>query len=115
MDVEDEEENKALTEELVASLRDTVRGEVFFCVRSLTSSSSFFMSFGYFFLSLLSFDSKSYPRLRDATTADEGRRPSLSIIFRLIRECTSSRTSSTSILSRVGKTTMGKDGRTKAF
>ena len=30
MDVEDEEENKALTEELVASLRDTVRGEVFF-------------------------------------------------------------------------------------
>ena len=27
---EEEEENKALTEELVASLRDTVRGEVFF-------------------------------------------------------------------------------------
>ena len=115
MDVEDEEENKALTEELVASLRDTVRGEVFFVCGLLHSSSSFFMSFGYFFLSLLSFDSKSYPRLRDATTADEGRRPSLSIIFRLIRECTSSRTSSTSILSRVGKTTMGKDGRTKAF
>ena len=35
MDVEDEEENKALTEELVASLRDTVRGEVFFCVCGL--------------------------------------------------------------------------------
>ena len=58
MDVEDEEENKALTEELVASLRDTVRGEVFFVCGLLHSSSSFFMSFGYFFLSLLSFDSK---------------------------------------------------------
>ena len=46
---DEEEENKALTEELVASLRDTVRGEVFF-VCGLTSS-SFFMSFGYFFLS----------------------------------------------------------------
>ena len=48
MDVEDEEENKALTEELVASLRDTVRGR-FLCVRSLTSSSSFFMSLDTFF------------------------------------------------------------------
>ena len=50
---DEEEENKALTEELVASLRDTVRGEVFFVLRSyyVVSSSSFFMSFGYFFLS----------------------------------------------------------------
>ena len=113
---EEEEENKALlTEELVASLRDTVgvffrRVVVFFFRRLLDDDDTFF--------SLLSFDDDVSKSIRDATTADE-RRPSLSFSSRertsiVIRECTSSRTSSTSILSR-GKTTMGKDGRTKAF
>ena len=69
--------------------------------------------------SLSSFDDDVSKSMRDATTADE-RRSSLSFSLSrerttiVIRECTSSRTSSTSILSR-GKTTMGKDGRTKAF
>ena len=107
---EEEEENKALlTEELVASLRDTVGifGGGDACVRSHLAHVN---------IDLFCNDWKS---MRDATTADE-RRSSLSFSLSrerttiVIRECTSSRTSSTSILSR-GKTTMGKDGRTKAF